>query len=342
MQFEKKHLSDLRYCYAVGLLEHNNRKKILVASEAVDACYVFDAQDFTQGTVWDGPGGTMSIIALEGTNGEFLAIQNFFPSFQGEKAIIVWGKPNGDRWDIKTLLHLPYVHRFDVIEKNGVKYFFAATICSSKISLDDWSDPGKIYVGVLPDDLNNKKINVHPILDGLTRNHGYLKGMWKGKEVAFVSADQGMFALTPPDSADNEWAIEKIMDKPISDMAFCDIDNDGEVEIATIEAFHGNKILINKFINGEWKSVYEYDKEIAFAHVIWGGKLRGQPTFIAGCRMKDQELVMIQKNGDEYITTMIDSNVGPSNIVVINGDHHDLIISANREIGEAAIYIITD
>jgi hypothetical protein len=41
-------------------------------------------------------------------------------------------------------------------------------------------------------------------------------------------------------------------------------------------------------------------------------------------------------------TTLIDEGVGPSNVSVINEADRDVIVSANREKGEAALYFVTD
>ena len=36
---------------------------------------MYEGDDFKQSTVWDGPGGTMSIIPIPGKNGDFLAVR---------------------------------------------------------------------------------------------------------------------------------------------------------------------------------------------------------------------------------------------------------------------------
>ena len=76
-----------------------------------------------------------------------------------------------------------------------------------------------------------------------------------------------------------------------------------------------------------------------------GGKLRGVPTIIGGYRRCDKDLFYIQctdKEKLEFETVVIESGVGPSNVAVLNEDDRDIIISANRELGQAALYIVTD
>lgn len=345
MKYEKKILTELYRCYAVSSTVIDGENKILFATEGEGPCYSYSGEDYKQSIVWDAPGGTMSMVKVPGKNGDFLAVQNFFPTFKSEKATIVWAKPEkDDRWTVKTILNLPYVHRFDILTANGVNYFLGSVLCNSKTSKDDWSDPGKVYVGVLPEDLN-KPIELKVIKEGLTKNHGYCRTFWNGKMSGIVTSEEGAFVITPPQSKDDTWSIEQVLDKPISDIAAVDIDQDGEDELVTIEPFHGNKFLINKKINGEYSEIYSYPKKIDFGHVVWGGKLRGIPSIIGGYRREEKELFVIQCIDREKLifkTETIDAGTGPSNVAVINGKDKDIIMSANREIGEAALYFVTE
>ena len=88
MEFQKEHLCHLPCCYAVSPLWQNGRLKYLLATDDIGPCYCIDAQDHTCETVWEEPGGTMSIIPLPGTNGEFLASQYFLPNFSALHARI--------------------------------------------------------------------------------------------------------------------------------------------------------------------------------------------------------------------------------------------------------------
>ncbi|MPQ44261.1 hypothetical protein [Clostridium tarantellae] len=345
MKFEKKFLTDLHRCYATSSTVIDGEKHILIATEGEGPCYMYSGPDFKQSTVWEGPGGTMSMIQIPGKNGDFLGVQNFFPTFQSENATIVWAKPEKDgKWNVKTILKLPYLHRFDILSANGVNYFIGATLCTSKTCKDDWSDPGKIYVGVLPDDLN-EPIKLKVIKEGLTKNHGYCRANWNGKMVGMVTSENGVFVVTPPQNKDEDWQVEKILDRPVSDVAVVDIDNDGVEELVTIEPFHGKDFVINKKVGDKYEVVYKYPKEMDFGHVVWGGKLRGIPTIIGGYRRNDKDLFYVQcesTNPLKFKTEVIESGVGPSNVAVINEVDRDIIISANRELGQAALYFVTD
>lgn len=66
----------------------------------------------------------------------------------------------------------------------------------------------KIYVGEIPEDLN-KPIDLKVIKEGLTKNHGYCRAYHNGKMVGLVTSQEGVFRVTPPQSDDEEWTIEK-------------------------------------------------------------------------------------------------------------------------------------
>lgn len=342
MKIEKKKLLELYRCYATSTMFVEGKRKLLLATEGEGPCFMYDAKTFEETKVWDGPGGTMSIIPIPKKDGEFLAVQNFFPTFQSENAIIVWGKFKEGKWVIKELFKLPYLHRFDILEVDGDNYFIGAVLCNSKKDKDDWSDPGKIYVGKLPKDLN-EEIKLSVIKEGLTKNHGYCRAKYKGINVGLVTAEEGVFRVTPPNKENSKWNVEKILDRPTSDVATVDIDNDGEEELITIEKFHGNHFRINKKYGNEYKIIYEYEKEMDFGHVVWGGKLRNTNVAIGGYRRCNKELFYVKCIDSENLkfeTVTIEEGIGPSNITVINGEEEDIILSANREVGQGVVYFI--
>ena len=343
MKFERKFLTDLHRCYATSSVTINGEEKILVATEGEGSCFMYDSKTFEQSTVWNGPGGTMSIVPIPKREGEFLAVQNFFPTFQAEVSQIVWGKYIDGKWEIKVLFKLPYLHRFDILDADGKLYFIGAILCNSKKFKDDWSDPGKICVSEIPNDLT-KPFEFRVIKEGLTKNHGYCRARYNGKVVSYVTSQEGVFRVIPP-YENNDWRVEKVIDRPTSDVAVIDIDEDGEDELVTIEEFHGKHFRINKKCGNEYKIIYEYEKKMDFGHVVWGGKLRGIPTIIGGYRREDKDLFYIQCVDKEKLifdTKVIESGVGPSNVHVINEKDRDIIISANREVGQAVLYIVTE
>lgn len=345
MRIEKKSLAKLDRCYAASSVRVEGELRVLLATEGKGSCLQFGEADFRASTVWDGPGGTMSIVEIPDARGAFLAIQNFFPTFQAESATIVRGNPRRDGgWEIKTLFSLPYVHRFDVLKAGELSYFLGATLCGSKKDKEDWSDPGKVWVGQLPAS-PDAKIELKPILEGLVRNHGYCHVEWEGGPAGLVCADQGIFAVYPPLKSGGEWKTELVLDRPVSDVAVCDIDGDGIPELATIEPFHGKRLRVYKKNGKIFEPVWEYEKNLDFGHAVWGGMLRGVPTFLFGYRKEAAELFYLHCKSVSPLrlaATTIEAGGGPSNVTVVNERERDLIIVANRMIGEAAVFVVTD
>lgn len=344
MKITKKKLDDIKRCYVVSNMNYNDKNHYIFASEDPNViCESFSGEEFTKdGVIWKEPGGCMSIIPIPNKEKEFLAIQEFYLKVSPSLSKVVWGKYLEGSWKIYTILDMPYIHRFDIYNVNGINYFIGATIAEKKENKDDWTYPGKIYVGALPDDPEGE-FNVSVLKSGLVRNHGYYRGYDKDSSICgYFGCDDGIYKVKPPINTDGEWSVEKILDGMIGEISVIDIDSDGEEEIMTIEPFHGNEIHIYKKINGEYKRVYTYENDIDFAHSLIAGNLRGVPTFIAGVRRKDAELFYVQFKDGKFITQIIEKGVGPANLCLVNEEHRDLILSANHTANEAAIYIVED
>jgi len=343
MKIEKIILDEMYRAYSTGSVRINGDLHAIIASEAIDGmCAAYHGKDFKEKKiVWEKAGGTMSIIELPDTNGEFLAVQNFFPGFNGLTAKVVHVVPKGNGFEVSDFISLPYLHRFDIIEVGGVKHFIGAALCTSKTEREDWSDPGKVFVGILPDDLS-KGMSVKPILENLTHNHGYYQATYQGKKAAYITSDEGVFVFIPPQSQDEQWVINHIIKTRVSDVAVFDIDGDGNQEILSIEPFHGNQMHIYKEIDGKYEIIYTVPRPVEFAHAICGTTLRGKPVFVCGIRRLNAELFYIEYNQKKknFEITVIDENIGTANIVVINEENRDIIVAANNTIHQAAAYII--
>ncbi|MDR1374519.1 MAG: hypothetical protein LBJ24_06070, partial [Treponema sp.] len=221
-------------------------------------------------------------------------------------------------------------------------YVLAATLCGSKKDREDWSDPGQVYVGRLPRRPGDGLVFTS-ISGPHVKNHGYCRGSWEGENAGFITSEEGIFVVTPPKRKDGAWQMRQIQQRPIGDVAVCDIDGDGSDEVITIEPFHGDKFLVNKKQGGGYETVYRYPGEIQFAHAVVGCTIRGRPAVVGGIRRKNCELFILQYSAEKgYELTVVEEGIGPSNAAVVSGRDRDLIISANHTCNEAAIYIVSD
>lgn len=341
MNIVKHKLADIKRCYCASSISIDQKQHIVFASEDPNVgCEMFSLETLAhEETIWKQAGGCMSIIPIPGKDNEFLAVQEFYLKVSPSLSKIVWGTYGEQGFEIKDVLHMPYIHRFDIYHVDGVNYFIGATIATSKQNKDDWSVPGKIYVGVLPDDLSNG-IEVEILVDGLYRNHGY----WKDSDdnCGYFGSDQGILKVSPPKYRGGNWDCEHILDGEIGEIASIDIDGDGAKEIMTIEPFHGNLIHIYKEINGRYTRVYTYDQEIDFAHTLVGDTLCGIPTFLAGVRRKEAQLFYVQYKNGKFVSTIFDKGVGPANLALLHEKERDVILAANHSANEAAVYVVTE
>ena len=344
MNIEKRFLTTMNRCYSATHIEVDGQTRILLATEGEGPCLAWTGPDYgTPHEVWAGPGGTMSMVPIPGSNGEFLAVHKFFKMFQWEEAKLVHVKPLADgRYAVTDLLHLPYIHRFDLVPVGDRLYFIGCTLATTKESREDWSNPGKIFVGEYT---GPGPLQVSVLKDGLTQNHGFSRLERDGRVTSLVTCQQGAFEVTPPQQPGAAWQVRQFMDWPISDIAALDIDGDGELEFATIEAFHGSYFRVYKMAGGRFEKVYEHPEVSEFYHVVTGTTLAGQAVFLGGCRRGRQQLFYVhalQKSPLVLQAEVIEEGVGPSNVHVMHEPGRDIIVSANREKAEAALYIVTE
>ena len=117
------------------------------------------------------------------------------------------------------------------------------------------------------------------------------------------------------------------------------VDGDGVEEMVTIGPFHGDTLQIYKRDGGMYHKIYTYPKPLPFAHAIWGGLLCGRPAAVIGCRGGARELCCFTgSESDGFHCQVIDSGAGAANVLHDTVDGREVLLAANREIGEVALY----
>ena len=75
---KKEIMAELEKCYSIAPLMYQGKQHFLVAAEKKDRCILFDAEGKEKATIWEEPGGTMSMVQVPGTDGVFLATHQFY------------------------------------------------------------------------------------------------------------------------------------------------------------------------------------------------------------------------------------------------------------------------
>lgn len=344
MKFEKKLIDRLEKCYSLAELKWNGKKCYLVAAEKHDACRIYDENGNYLDTVWNEPGGTMTMVPIPEKDGEFLATHCFYSPNDSKEASIVYVRFQNGKWNVEELLKLPFVHRFDILRQNGVNYLIACTLKSGHEYKDDWRFPGKVYAAELPEDLSlydkHNPLKLMVIAENLLKNHGYTRCVENGKMTGIVSCENGVYQFFPPENSEDEWKMVQLLDVPTSDAVKLDLNGDGVAEIFAMSPFHGNRAIVYREEQGEYIADYIHEERLEMLHAIDCGVLNEKPCVIFGYRKEKKELLYLNYNEKRksYEVGMIDEGCGPANVLIYEANGNSYILAANRESDEVARY----
>ena len=229
----------------------------------------------------------------------------------------------------ETLIQLPFLHRFDVLNIEGETWLMFATIAEDKKDKEDWTRAGKVYVAKLEE---GKEIKLEVVLEGVFRNHGYSRN--EKENGGYFTSYQGIFEIS---RLNGQWIVEKLYYQAIGEVEVLDINNDGVDEWLTIEPFHGK--TINLYTNKEKPQViWTYPVTIDFAHSLITAKTNIGPYFVGGIRRENTHLFTLHYEGDELKHEIVDENAGPANVAFIEHKGQNIILSSSHTANEMAIF----
>lgn len=344
MKVEKKVIGSLNKCYSLAPLTYQGRDCFLVAAEKHDPCYLFSAEGERLETVWEEPGGVMTMLQIPGSDGVFLATHKFYSPNDSKEAKIVIAEKKDGTWQVRTLCEAPFVHRFGILNRGGVNYLIVCCLKSGHEYKDDWRFAGAAYAAVLPSDLSpyneENQLPLTLLMDGMLKNHGYSKYIDNGVETAIVGCEGGIYQFIPPASPADAWAIKHLVSDPSSDAVLLDFDGDGKPEIGSISPFHGDTLNFYRLNdNGEYALDFTYPEKLPFLHATWACEVLGKPAWIVGARNGEREAMLITWADGAYKFDTFDKGAGAANALMLaNGQ----LIMTNRETDEIAMYTFSE
>jgi hypothetical protein len=142
-----------------------------------------------------------------------MATQKFYsPDHSADARLVYYTRQNG-RWECHLLTELPFVHRFGILDRNGVKYLIACTIKSASAFENDWTCPGRIWTARLPESIReyneNHQLKLFPLLSGLYKNHGFSVVQDGEESYAMVGTENGVYQVKPPKRQEKNGSIRR-------------------------------------------------------------------------------------------------------------------------------------
>ena len=353
MPVQKKTIANLNKCYALAELTYQGRHCFLVAAEKQDPCLLFSEDGTLIDTVWSEPGGVMTMEAVPGTEGQFLATQRFYSPNDSADARIVLATAEDEGWSVRTIAVAPFVHRFGILRRGGVNYLIVCCLKTGHEYRDDWRFTGACFGAELPEDLSpydeSNPLPLTLIKGGMLKNHGFAKLSHGGHDAALVGCEQGTFLFEPPAARGAAWEVTCVLDVPSSDSVLIDPDGAGQPELGCISPFHGSSLTIYHLdADGHYVPQGKYpapERDTEMIHATCADTICGKPTWVVGWRKGTRDTIAItwDEAAGTYHTDFIDRATGAANVLhFVNGRGEDVLVAANREIDEIALYTLSE
>jgi len=335
LMIQKQRILNIKNVYTANAFRTEKGIFIGAGSETEPYVVLYYLTSNRTNRISDCPGGLMSFIPVPGQSQRFVTIMGLFPPFIGREAGLFLHENINHKWKTSKAMELPFAHRCEFVSHGNKNFLAAATVSRFKDNPADWSRPGEIHIIPVGEQEIPWKSQV--INTGIRRNHGMTKAIIDGKEILFVSGEEGIFSITH--TTENRWILTPVFEKEVSEMTFIDLDGDGNMELVTIEPFHGTSLNIyKKTING-W--ILKYSDSLSFGHGLSSGIFKGNPVIVAGNRSDSLALETFTiDNLDKGLVNriVIEEEAGPTQTQVFSDGSVDYIMSANQKKNEVALY----
>jgi len=158
-----------------------------------------------------------------------------------------------------------------------------------------------------------------------------------GQETICVSGKEGIFFLEQRPGED--WTLQPVFNREVSEMTFIDLDGDGQDELVTIEPFHGETLNVYKNTGKKWEP--RIRDSLSFGHGLSSGFIKQRPVIVVGNRSGSLALETFSVRDllkGKYDRKVIEENAGPTQTQVFSAGGVDYLLSANQRKNQVALY----
>ena len=158
-----------------------------------------------------------------------------------------------------------------------------------------------------------------------------------GQETICISGKEGIFFLEQKPGED--WALQPLFDREVSEMSFIDLDGDGQDELVTIETFHGENLNVYKNTGKKWE--LRISDSLSFGHGLSSGYIKQKPVIVVGNRSGSLALETFSVHdllNGKFDRKVIEEHAGPTQTQVFSAGGTDYLLSSNQRKNEVALY----
>lgn len=334
MTFDKLVIHQMSMPYALGVLGPGPSPGVACGTEDHGEVVRIDPPYREARRLAPGPGGCMALIPDPERPADLYSIMGCFPGYAFQGAGIYRLRAGGAP---ERMLDLPFAHRIGFAARGARRVLLAASLAGDKKDASDWTLPGGVYAAERGGD-PGAGLRLEPVLTGIHKNHGFLLAELQGRPSLLVGGSEGLLAvdLQAPGPG---WPWRQELPGETSEVALFDVDGDGEVELVTIEPFHGNALRAYRRSAAGWSVFWE--AELQYGHCVLAGAFQGRRSVLVSSRSGGKELLLFRFDdgaSGRPRRIVVDEGAGAANMVVVTHQGKDRILSANQAAGQIVLY----